>query len=97
MALGEYTHTHTHILWRNESNYKKPVTHRPAAGAPGLKIYLAVLKSGSGSVKSRKLHIFSHKFYCSSYDILHVSRVGTHFDNSICCIYVNKHYPKRFN
>ena len=27
MALG-YTHTHTHILWRNESDFEKP--GRPA-------------------------------------------------------------------
>ena len=43
MALGAYTHTHihtcihahTHMLWQNESDYKKPGARRPHA--PGLK------------------------------------------------------------
>ena len=33
MASRTYTHTNTHILWRNESDYKEPGVHWPAAGA----------------------------------------------------------------
>ena len=40
MASGAYTHTHTHILWQNESDYRKPGARRPVAGAPGLKMYV---------------------------------------------------------
>ena len=41
MASGVDTHTHTHILWRNESDFKKPGApgqRAPGQRAPGLKI-----------------------------------------------------------
>ena len=32
-----HKHIHTYILWRNESDLKKPDVRRPVAGTPGLK------------------------------------------------------------
>ena len=32
MASGVDTHTHTHTLWRNESDLKKPGVRQPVAG-----------------------------------------------------------------
>ena len=42
MASGAYTHTHT--LWQNESDYKKPGAPACSRRAPGLKNQLITVK-----------------------------------------------------